>query len=201
MRTKSEELKNRIIDFINLTYKNEGIIPTIRKIASALNVSKSCISSYIQVMKKNGRLDKNDGWYGVRTKEMKKINNVTYLPIVGSVACGPMLLAEQNIEKYIPIPKDWLGNGAYFGLIAKGDSMINVGISNGDTVVIRIQNTAEEGQIVIARVDDEATLKRYYVDKQKKKIRLHPENDYMTDMYFDKIEIQGVAVKVLKDLL
>lgn len=201
MRRKSEELKRKIIDFINNFYQQESVVPTVRKIASALNVSKSCISSYIQVMKKEGELDKNEGWYGIRTKEMSKIDNFTYLPIVGTIACGPMLLAEQNIERYIPIPKDWLGKGKYFGLIAKGDSMINVGISNGDIVVIKIQNTAEEGQIVIARADDEATLKRYYIDNKRKKIRLHPENDSMKDMFFDNIEIQGIAVKVVKDLL
>ena len=78
--------------------------------------------------------------------------------------------------------------------------MINAGISDGDLVVVRQQETAEEGQIVVALIDNEATLKRYYLDKRHKRIRLHPENDKMEDMFYKTISIQGVAVKVIKDL-
>ena len=78
--------------------------------------------------------------------------------------------------------------------------MINAGIDDGDLVIIRQQDTANEGQIVVALIDNEATLKRYYLDNKKKKIRLHPENDELDDMFFDEIAIQGVAVKILKDL-
>lgn len=201
MRSKSVELKNKIVDFINKTYRAEGITPTVRKIAEALSISKSCVSNYLSEMKNEGMIVKNDGWHGVRTAQMNKTSgNVAYLPIVGTIACGEMLLAEQNIEEYIPISKDMLGSGEFFGLVAKGDSMINSGISDGDTVIVRRQNTAEEGQIVVARADDEATLKRYYIDKKNKRIRLHPENDHMQDMFYDKIDIQGIAVKVIKDL-
>ena len=79
--------------------------------------------------------------------------------------------------------------------------MINAGIVDGDWILFRQQDTAEEGQIVIARVDNEATLKRYYLDKKRKKVRLHPENDEMEDMFFDSINIQGIAVKVIKNLI
>lgn len=79
--------------------------------------------------------------------------------------------------------------------------MINVGIHDGDLVIIRKQNAADEGQIVVALTDDgECTLKRYYLDRRRRKIRLHPENDEMEDMYFNKIQIQGVAVKIIKDI-
>ena len=78
--------------------------------------------------------------------------------------------------------------------------MINAGIDNGDLVVVRQQETAEQGQIVVAFIDNEATLKRYYLDRRRKKIRLHPENDNMEDMYYSSVAIQGVAVKVIKDL-
>ena len=201
MRSKSFELKEKIIAFIDQTYRREGETPTIRQIADFLGISKSCVGSYIKEMKKEGMIEKNDGWRGVRTQTMSKTCKlVEYLPVVGTIACGPMLLAEQNIESYIPISKELLGSGNYFCLIAKGDSMINAGISDGDTVIIRLQNTANEGDIVIARADDEATLKRYYVDRANKRIRLHPENDSMSDMFYDKIDIQGVAVKVIKDL-
>ena len=200
MRSKSLELKNKIIDFVNEVYCVEGITPTVRRIANSLNVSKSCVSNYINEMKKEGLIEKNEGWYGLRTSVINKINDVIMLPVVGSIACGPMLFAEQNIESYIPVAKNLLGSGKFFALIAKGDSMINAGIADGDTVIIRLQNSADEGQIVIARADDEATLKRYYVDRKNRRIRLHPENDQMKDMFYDRIDIQGVAVKVIKDL-
>ena len=79
--------------------------------------------------------------------------------------------------------------------------MVNANISDSDLVIIKQQETAEIGQIVVALIDNEATLKRYYIDKKNKKIRLHPENDNMKDMYFDEIQIQGVAIKVIKDLI
>lgn len=112
-----------------------------------------------------------------------------------------MLLAEQNIEYYVPIPKSQIGNGKHYILTANGNSMINAGINDGDKVLIRIQSTAEEGQIVVARVDDEATLKRYYIDREKQKVRLHPENNRMKDIYVDNIEIQGIAITITKSLI
>ena len=79
--------------------------------------------------------------------------------------------------------------------------MINAGIDDGDIVIIKKQSAADEGQIVVAMVDDgDCTLKRYFIDRRKKKIRLHPENDNMEDMYYDKVEIQGIAVKIIKDI-
>jgi len=122
------------------------------------------------------------------------------VPLVGTIACGTPMLAEQNIESYIPISKELIGQGTFFALHAKGDSMINANIGDGDFVIVRQQNYANEGDIIVALIDEEATLKRYFLDKKQQKIRLHPENDELSDMFFDNINIQGVAVKVLKDL-
>lgn len=153
-------------------------------------------------MAERGLITKNSSHYSIETLKMKKaMRNTKQLPIVGDIACGTPILAEQNIESYLTISGDFLGTGAYFVLMAKGDSMINAGIESGDYVVVRQQQTAEEGQIVVAMVNDsECTLKRYYKDRKHKQIRLHPENDEMEDMYFDNIEIQGIAVKVIKNL-
>ena len=122
------------------------------------------------------------------------------MPIVGEVACGTPILAEENIECFVTFSRELLGSGKFFILRAKGESMINAGIEDGDLVIVRQQDTAEEGQIVVALIENEATLKRYYTDKKQNKIRLHPENDEMKDMFFDMISIQGVAVKILKDI-
>jgi len=133
---------------------------------------------------------------------MKKVTDrLQQLPVVGDVACGTPILAEQNIESYFTMSGNILGSGDYFILRAKGDSMINVDIHDGDYVVIRQQDTAEDGQVVAALVNDgECTLKRFYRDTKTKTYRLHPENDTMEDMIFDNVNIQGVAVMILRNL-
>ena len=201
MRSKSPLLMNKIIEYIDNHYSKNGTTPTVRDIGDALNISKSSVSDYLNVMKDKGMLE-NNGCRGVRTKTMTKmIQGIEQIPVIGSIACGNLLFAEENIESYIPVPKDFLGSGKHFFLKATGNSMINAGIVDGDWVLFRQQDTADEGQIVIARVDNEATLKRYYLDKKRKKVRLHPENDEMEDMLFDSINIQGIAVKVIKNLI
>ena len=201
MRSKNSTLMEKILEYINNEYCQTETMPTIREIASALNVSKSCVGKYITEMKNNGVILNNGDWRGIRTKAVNKIqHNIQYLPVVGSIACGQPILAEENIETYLPIPQEFLGNGKFFILKAEGESMVNAGINSGDYVIVRQQETAEEGQIVVALIENEATLKRYYLDKLRKQIRLHPDNDNMSDMYFDNIVIQGVAIKVIKDL-
>ena len=131
----------------------------------------------------------------------KILADTVRVPIVGSIACGTPMLAEENIESYIPISSSILGTGNFFALHARGNSMVNANIEDGDFVIVRQQNTAEEGQIIVALIDDEATLKRFYTDRRRRKVRLHPENDEMEDMYFDSIDIQGIVVKVIKDVV
>ena len=121
-------------------------------------------------------------------------------PILGKVSCGVPKFAEENIEEYVRLPVALFGRGQFFILRANGDSMIEADINDGDLVLIRQQNYADEGQIVVALMDDEATLKRYYPEPEKQLIRLHPENSRMDDIYVSDCIIQGVAVKVLKDL-
>lgn len=202
MRTKSSSLMEKIIEFIDSEYSAKGRTPTIIEIASALDISKSCVGNYLTEMTQKGLIANKGGSRGIVTKSMQKIKQDTVeVAVVGSVACGLPLLAEENIECYLPISKEFLGSGKYFILRANGNSMINAGICDGDYVIVKQQETAEEGQIVVALIDDEATLKRFYRDDKEKKIRLHPENNRMKDMYFDNVVIQGIAVKVIKDLI
>ncbi|MBE5745673.1 MAG: repressor LexA [Clostridiales bacterium] len=201
MRSKDKILMTKMIEFIDSQYQNYGEIPTFREIAKEFNISSGCVSNYITEMREKGLLQSSTKSRSIRTTTMTKTNNsMDLVPIVGAIACGTPLLAEENIEKYIPISHEILGNGKFFILRACGDSMIKAGINNGDLVVIKQQENAEEGQIVVALIESEATLKRYYIDKKKRKVRLHPENDNMEDLYFDNIIIQGIAVKVIKDL-
>ena len=202
MRSKNSDLMKSIVEFINKEYFDNGVTPTMQEIANAFGISKGCVSNYIAEMQEKGLLENNGSCRGIRTKMMEKIQQgVEYLPVVGSIACGTPMLAEQNIETYLPIPTDFLGAGSYFILKAYGESMINAGIDDGDMVIVRKQETAEEGQIIVALIDGETTLKRYYLDEKRKRIRLHPENDGMDDMYFKSIDIQGVAIKIIKDLV
>lgn len=201
MRTKSSSLMEKIIDFIDDEYAEKGRVPTIMEIAKALEVSKSCVGNYITEMTQKGLIENVGGNRGIKTKTMIKSANNVQVPVIGSISCGLPLFAEENIEAYLPIPKTFLGNGKYFILKANGESMINAGINDGDYVIVRQQETAEEGQIIVALIDNEATLKRFYLDKAKKKVRLHPENDNLKDMYFNSVVIQGIAVKVIKDLI
>ena len=202
MRSKNKELMTKMLNFIDSEYQKNGLAPTLREIASEFNITSACVSHYLTEMKEKGLIQSNGKSRGIKTSKIQSmINEVSYLPVVGSIACGTPLLAEENIEKYLPIPTEFLGNGKYFILRANGDSMIKANIKDGDYVIIKQQETAEVGQIIVALINDEATLKRYYLDDKRQKVRLHPENDEMQDMYFKNVIIQGIAVKVIKDLI
>ena len=202
MRYKNEEIIKQIIEYINNKYNSCGAVPSMQEIADHVGMAKSSVSRYISEMESRKLLTKNGGYYGIETMEMKRTpKNLAVMPIVGSIACGSPILAVENIESYLSISPEFLGPGEFFILRAKGESMINAGINDGDLVIIRKQNTADEGQIVVALTEEgECTLKKYYLDKRRRKIRLHPENDEMKDMYFDTIQIQGVAVKIIQDI-
>ena len=202
MKVMNEDNFSAIIAFIDEYYNTNGKVPTQQEIADAVGLNKSNVNRNLKVMKERGLIDLDGGWGGIKTSKIQKRNiELNYVPVVGTIACGTPMLAEQNIERYIPISKELIGNGNFFALHASGNSMINANIEDGDFVIVRQQNYANEGEIIVALIDDETTLKRYYLDRKKHKVRLHPENDNMEDMYFDSINIQGVAVKVLKDLI
>ena len=202
MRTKNQETILNIYEYINEQFFTNREIPSVQEIADHFEIAKSSTSRYLSELEKQGLITRDNTHYSIQTLKMKKtMKSIRQLPIVGNIACGTPILAEQNIDSYLTISGDFLGTGNYFVLMAKGNSMINAGIEDGDYVIVRQQQTADEGQIVVAMVEDsECTLKRYYMDKSKKQIRLHPENDAMEDMYFDNISIQGIAVKVVKNL-
>lgn len=201
MQTKNAELMRAMLEYIDKVYGEYGKVPSVREIAAQFDISKSSVSNYIAAMRDRGMLESTGGWRDIRTPNMKKHRQgVEYIPVVGSVACGTPMLAEQNIESYLPIPVELLGAGEHFILKAYGDSMVNAGIDDGDMVIVKRQEEAQEGQIIVALVDNEVTLKRYYLDKDRQCVCLHPENDAMEDMYFAEIAVQGIAEKVIKDI-
>lgn len=201
MRAKNEETKIMIYEFINEYIKKNRVSPTVREIASGINCAISTAYKFLVRLQEEGLIDMSG-----KRRITSSTNNwaMDYAPILGLVACGKPQLAIEDIQGYLPINMEYFGSGEYFVLVACGDSMINVGIDDGDLVIVRKQPTCNDGQIAVVEAinDDEryATLKRVYRDKKNKRFRLHPENDEMKDFYVKNIEIIGIAVKVLKDL-
>ncbi len=199
MRTKNDEIMESIVAFIDDCYFSDGTVPSQEAIGNAVSLAKGRVNAYLSEMAERGMLEYNAASRKYMTQKMIKANTgIRRIPLVGEIACGRPILAEENIETYVTLSADVLGRGDYFALRAKGESMINAGIEDGDFVIVRRQSTADEGDIVVALIEDEATLKRYFLDRARQKIRLHPENDTMRDMFFDYISIQGVAEKVMK---
>lgn len=197
MRSKDKTLMAAIEKFVSDYTDSNGISPTMQEVADGVGSSKATVQRYIAQLCDDGILD----YSGYRTMTSTKTKAAAIrVPVLGTIACGIPKFAEENIEEYVRLPVALFGKGNFFILRAYADSMIEAGIDNGDLVLIRQQNYADEGQIVVALMEDEATLKRFYPEPKKHRIRLHPENSRMDDIYVDNCEIQGIAVKVLKDL-
>ena len=204
MQHKDEELMKRMLDAVEqYRIENNGVSPTTRELARLTGVSSASTSRYLNALEERGILIRN----GVRNLETRhsKASAAPLFPLLGAIACGAPLLAEENIEAFIPMPEWITGKGDFFFLRAKGNSMINAGIAEKDLVLIRMQNTAEPGQIVVGLIDnEEATLKRYYSRPDEGTVILRPENDDFDDIIVDlttqTFSIQGIAVKILKDL-
>ena len=197
MRTLREENFSLLRSYIEQYADERGVSPSIYDIAEGTGIPKTTVSRYLSAMEERGLLrresrrglvlaDGEDG--GIR------------VPLLGTIACGIPKLAEENIESYMRLPAALFGKGPFFMLRAWGDSMVNAGIEDGDLVLIRQQSTARPGQIVVALTGEEATLKRYYPEPLQHRIRLQPDNDAMEPIYVRDCIIQGVAVRVMKEL-
>lgn len=200
MRTKNPEYFSLLEKFIDDYYEENGGSPSVREISKGTNLSIATISRYLNYMKENGMI-KYEGHRNIITKQLDQSRNQSVkVPVLGSVSCGVPRYAEENIEEYVRLPVALFGKGDFFILRANGQSMIEAGINDGDFVLIKRQNYAQPGQIVVALMEDEATLKRFFPEPTQRRFRLHPENSQMNDIYVDECIIQGIAVKVLKDL-
>ena len=199
MRSKNPELMEKICKYAEQYILNNGHSPATSTIAKALGIAKTTAYRYLIEMSDKGMIE-YDG-LEIKTPVTKKINTgSTQTAIVGSVPCGSPQYEKENIEEYVSLPTAIFGTGDFFILRASGESMIEAGIDDGDLVVVRKQAYADEGDIIVALVDGQNTLKRFYRDKEKKKIILHPENKRMKDILVDDCYIQGVACNVIKAL-
>lgn len=197
MRSKSPELMDSILNYAEQFYLDNGYSPATSNIAKTLGISRTTAYRYLIEMNDKGMLE-YDG-QDIKTDVTRKLNtDFNRTAVVGSVPCGSPQYEKENIEEYISLPTAIFGKGDFFILRASGNSMIEAGIDNGDYVVVRKQIVADDGDIVVALVDNQNTLKRFYRDEKNKKIILHPENKKMKDIVVDECYIQGVACHIIK---
>lgn len=200
MREKNPETAARIRRCIDRYCMETGTAPSIRAIADATGIPRPTVQRYLVALGSSGEISYEGGKITTGATEKFSGEQVT-VALLGEVACGLPGYAEEHIETYLRLPRALVGSGNCYLLRARGESMIEAGIAPGDLVLVRESATALPGQIAVVLVGEEATLKRYYPEPEKKRIRLHPENREMPDLYVTHAVVQGVAVKVIKELV
>ena len=198
---KITQKQSDILEFIKSELLSKGYPPTVRDICNAVNLkSTSSVHAHLETLEKNGYIRRDP----TKPRAIEIIDEnfsltgreVVNVPIVGRVAAGEPLLATQNIENYFPIPMEFMPNNDVFMLEVKGESMINVGIFEGDWIVVEKKNTARNGEIIVALVDDSATVKTFY--KEDGHIRLQPENDSMDPIIVPDCKILGKVISLYR---
>ncbi len=198
---KISEKQRQILEFIKAEILEKGYPPAVRDICTAVGLkSTSSVHAHLETLEKTGYIRRDptkpraieilDEDFSLNRRE------VTNIPLVGYVAAGEPILAEQNIENYFPVPVEMTPNGQCFALRVKGDSMINIGINDGDYVFVKEANSADNGDLVVALVDDSATVKNFY--KENGHIRLQPQNDQMEPIIVDNCTILGKVFGVFR---
>ena len=198
--------QQEILDFLKKEILMEGYPPAVREICEAVHLkSTSSVHSHLETLEKNGYIRRDptkpraieimdDSFNYLRTE-----TEIASIPVIGTVAAGQPLLAVENITDYFPFPANLLPNKETFILRVKGDSMINMGILDGDYIIVEQTNTAQNGEVIVALVDDSATVKRFYAEDGH--FRLQPENDFMEPIIVDHVEILGKVIRLIRTLV
>lgn len=201
MKNELTAKQKEILDYIKSVTLEKGYPPTVRDICEAVSLkSTASVHAHLNSLQNKGYIKKDpskpraieitDEDFSLYKREFQNV------PVVGSVAAGEPLLAEENISEYFPIPVEYLPNDQIFMLVIKGDSMIDVGIFDGDKVIVKQTNTASNGDIVVALVEDGATVKTFY--KEDGHIRLQPENPALDPIILDNVTILGQVIGVFR---
>ena len=191
MKVNNESLLEKMLDYIKTYQIRKGKSPTYRNIKEQFNLSSlSIVSRYVDVLAKRGEVEKN-AKSGIEISSNLNSGSTIVAPIIGTVTCGRPIYAQENIEGNFQLPTAIFGHGERFLLHAEGDSMIEAGIRNGDLLVVRKTENAENGQIVVALLGDEATVKTFY--KKNDHVVLHPENERYDDIITTNVKILGVV--------
>ena len=201
MGTTLNVQEKRVFDYLKEQIREKGYPPSIREICAALNFkSTSSVHQYIARLAEKGYIDKGD----LKTRAIKIVGDepTISIPIVGKVAAGEPILAQENIEDYFSIGESFFSQSDLknetFVLKVQGESMINAGINNGDYIIVSKENTARNGQIVVAMIDGNATVKTFY--KEKDHVRLQPENDTMEPIIVKEVQIVGKVVGLFRKI-
>ncbi|HHW47416.1 MAG TPA: transcriptional repressor LexA [Clostridiaceae bacterium] len=212
MKKVFNEKHKQILDFVAKHVQEKGYPPSVREICREVGFkSTSTVHSYLEKLRKDGLIQKDPSkpralkvvnsnkTVSKDTKEVFSRKELVDVPIVGKVTAGQPILAVENIEDTFPLPVDYVQNSTVFMLRVQGDSMVDAGILDKDLVLVRQQNTADNGDIVVALIGDEATVKTFY--KEKDHIRLQPENRYMDPIIVkDNVTILGKVIGVFRKL-
>ena len=212
MARKITKRQQQIYDFIMSYQQEKGYPPSVREMASAVGLSSpSTVHAHLNALEEHGlikrdstkpralELFKQDGSPAILAKvEENPSRGTVTLPLIGRVAAGIPILAEQNVEDTFTLPSEIATESSSFILEVHGDSMINAGIFNGDFIVVREQPNAMNGEIVVAMIDNEATVKTFY--KERGRVRLQPENDAMEPIYVSNPTILGKVVALMRRL-
>ena len=201
MGTTLNVQEKRVFDYLKEQIREKGYPPSIREICAALNFkSTSSVHQYIARLAEKGYIDKGD----LKTRAIKIVGDepTISIPIVGKVAAGEPILAQENIEDYFSIGESFFSQSDLknetFVLKVQGESMINAGINNGDYIIVSKENTARNGQIVVAMIDGNATVETFY--KEKDHVRLQPENDTMEPIIVKDVQIVGKVVGLFRKI-
>lgn len=200
MKKPRGDNQNKILAFIKSEVQTKGYPPSVREICDAVGLrSTSTVHGHLMRLEKKGLLHRDS----MKPRAMEVIDdsddlaiNTTEVPIVGHVTAGQPILAEENIDEYLPLPNDLLGDGEHFILRVHGESMINAGILDDDYIIIHKQPEARNGDIVVALIEDEATVKRFY--KENGHFRLQPENNTMEPIIVPDVTILGKVVSLVR---
>lgn len=198
---KITDKQKEILEYIKETILGKGYPPAVREICEAVHLkSTSSVHSHLETLERNGYIRRDptkprtieilDDDFALTRRE------VVNVPVIGTVAAGVPILAEENIEDYIPIPVEMLPNKEVFMLKVKGESMIEAGIFNNDKVIVAKQSTAENGDKVVALLEDAATVKTFY--KEDGHYRLQPENLSMSPIIVDEVQILGKVIGLFR---
>lgn len=204
MQKPRGDMQDRILAYIQTVIKTRGYAPSVREIGEAVGLrSTSTVHGHLTRLEKKGLLHRDAMkpramGLGTETDTDDLYSDVCRVPVVGRVAAGSPILAEENTEAILPLPQEFVGEGELFILRVRGESMINAGILNDDYIVCRKQQDARNGDIVVALVEDEATVKRFY--KENGHFRLQPENDTMDPIIVPDVTILGKVVSLLRKI-
>lgn len=193
----SEDSQKKILDFIRKEIEEKGYPPSVREICAAVGLkSTSTVHAHLNTLERRGLIRRD----ATKPRALEVLDNsVSHgrtVPLVGRVTAGQPILAIENIEDYLTLPQNMVGHDKLFCLRVQGESMIEIGILDGDIIVVRQQDNAENGEVVVAMIEDEATVKRiFYEDDQ---IRLQPENRHMKPIFADHASVIGKVVALFR---